>query len=212
MTAPELKPCTIQGAIAALEEAFKVITGAQFVIKKFDNEKAAPVIEIMGKCKVMIEDALERLYDTRAPQPQSGDRAKALDALEFLRGKFYDALRTSNATLRGGIREYQNRHINEAIDKLAIIRAALTAPQWLPIETAPNEVWNFSPVDLWLVIKPSIQTMGFGDSFRVVDCYKKYGKGPWCHLHNGEEKEIKHELITHWMPLPAPPQTEKEVE
>lgn len=86
------------------------------------------------------------------------------------------------------------------------------APQWLPIETAPNEVWNFSPVDLWLVIKPSIQTMGFGDSFRVVDCYKKYGKGPWCHLHNGEEKEIKHELITHWMPLPAPPQTEKETE
>lgn len=43
---------------------------------------------------------------------------------------------------------------------------------WQPIETASKEVYDLTEVDLWLVIHPSPMSMGFGDSFRVVDCYR----------------------------------------
>ena len=81
--------------------------------------------------------------------------------------------------------------------------AEVSAKQtWRPIKTAPQDgVW--SKIDLWLHIPPSPRSMGWGDSFRVPDCWWQDGK--WMHYDRGAPREIEKDYITHWMPLPEPP-------
>jgi hypothetical protein len=58
-------------------------------------------------------------------------------------------------------------------------------------------------VDVWLTVNPSPRSFGMGDAWRVVDVYKADGK--WLHIHNGSEKEISADYVTHWMEKPLPP-------
>jgi hypothetical protein len=57
-------------------------------------------------------------------------------------------------------------------------------------------------VDVWLEIYASAMSMGFSDSFRVTEAYKK--DGGWWHWQDGE-KQLRSEYVTHWMPLPPKP-------
>lgn len=96
--------------------------------------------------------------------------------------------------------------IDETIDYLTK-RNLIT--QWQPIETAPEDVWNFDPVDLWLDIPASFRSMGVSDAFRVTDCYKENGKGAWGHTYKGKFEPLYAEYITHWRKPPPPPESEE---
>jgi hypothetical protein len=61
--------------------------------------------------------------------------------------------------------------------------------------------------DLWMQWGASALTMGWGDSFRVVDCYHEDGK--WFHYHEGKFKELQSDYLTHWMPRPRGPDNER---
>lgn len=78
--------------------------------------------------------------------------------------------------------------------------------EWRPIKNFRGETSKFNDrkqVDLWMHIVASPMSMGFGDAFRVPNCWKVDGK--WFHLHEGQEKELASHYITHWMPVPKPP-------
>lgn len=68
---------------------------------------------------------------------------------------------------------------------------------WQPIKTAPRDGTH---VDLWLHIYASSRSMGWEDSFRVINAYWKDGEdGPgWYHLHEGKEKQLFEDYVTHW--------------
>jgi hypothetical protein len=74
--------------------------------------------------------------------------------------------------------------------------------QWLPIATHPHPDCDLTEVDLWMVIHPSAMSMGFGDAFRIVDCYRWEGK--WVHRDRGEIKPLREECLTHWRPTSKP--------
>lgn len=74
--------------------------------------------------------------------------------------------------------------------------------KWQPIETYDRS--DYEKVDLWLHIYASPRSMGFSDSFRVIEAYQINGK--WFHIDGGKEKELYGPYITHWMPLPEPPE------
>lgn len=61
--------------------------------------------------------------------------------------------------------------------------------------------------DLWMEWGASALTMGWADSFRVVDCYREDGK--FFHYHEGKVKELDANYITHWMPRPPGPSNER---
>lgn len=75
--------------------------------------------------------------------------------------------------------------------------------EWKPIDTAPKDVPQSRPVDLWLHVYASPRSMGMSDSFRVVDCWRRGDE--WVHLHNGTPEALFDDYITHWMPAPPPP-------
>lgn len=78
------------------------------------------------------------------------------------------------------------------------------AAGWRPIGTFRRR--DRENVDLWLVIHPSPMSMGWGDSFRVPDAYRKDGR--WFHMYGTPvpaETEIDMQYVTHWMPIPRPP-------
>ena len=84
-----------------------------------------------------------------------------------------------------------------------------TKSQWQPIKTAPKR--DYVEIDLWVDIPASPRSFGMGDAFRVVEAYRKNGK--WTHRHEGKEKELYADYITHWMPIPpAPPASAQESE
>lgn len=76
---------------------------------------------------------------------------------------------------------------------------------WQPIETAPKDDFT-EKVDLWLQIAASALSLGWSDSFRVVDAFRREGK--WVHIQRGEFKEINSTLITHWALRPKGPNGE----
>lgn len=77
--------------------------------------------------------------------------------------------------------------------------------KWKPINTAPETVWNWNAVDLWLTVPASPRSMGMADAWRVPDCWKRGGDGPWCHQYQGAETELAQDYITHWMAIPKGP-------
>lgn len=78
---------------------------------------------------------------------------------------------------------------------------------WKPIKTASKEDYDTTKVDLWLQWGAAPSTMGWADSFRVVDCWRH--KGKWVHEYRGEITEINADYITHWMPRPDGPRGEQ---
>lgn len=74
---------------------------------------------------------------------------------------------------------------------------------WQPIATFDGP--DYQEVDLWLQVHASPRSFGWSDAFRVVEAYRKDGK--WVHRHEGKEKELYADYITHWMPMPAAPGT-----
>lgn len=72
---------------------------------------------------------------------------------------------------------------------------------WKPIKTFRAK--EYVRVDLWLVVHASPMSFGMGDSWREVDCWKQDGK--WFHDHDGKVKELRPEIITHWMHIPKEP-------
>lgn len=74
---------------------------------------------------------------------------------------------------------------------------------WQPIETYQGDEYGLERVDLWLDIPASAASMGWSDSFRVPDAYRR--KGKWLHMVGMKEMELVASYITHWMPLPSPP-------
>lgn len=78
---------------------------------------------------------------------------------------------------------------------------------WRPIKTYRGQDALWPVVDLWLSWGASALTMGMGDSFRVIDCWRNEGK--WFHKHNGKDAELRTEYITHWMPRPSGPSGEQ---
>jgi hypothetical protein len=77
---------------------------------------------------------------------------------------------------------------------------------WQDIATAPKDR---TTIDVWLKVNASPRSMGWADAFRVVDVmWEEYGSdGPgWYHIDSGKWKQLYEPYITHWMPLPEPPQ------
>lgn len=72
---------------------------------------------------------------------------------------------------------------------------------WRPIKSC--RIADGVEVDIWMKVYASPMSFGMGDSFRVVDAYRKDGK--WFHRHEFQEKELRSDLITHWMPIPKDP-------
>lgn len=81
-----------------------------------------------------------------------------------------------------------------------------SARPWQPIKTAPKQ--DYVEVDLWMQWGASPMTMGMADAFRVTEAYRKEGK--WTHRHEGKEKALAEEYITHWMPIPKAPNARTE--
>lgn len=103
-------------------------------------------------------------------------------------------------------------HLRECNVKLIAERDALEArlgmvdgeerkAPWQPISTFNG--LDYEEVDIWIQIYESPRSMGFSDSFRIVEAYRK--KGKWVHRQDGEEKELFSDYITHWMPIPIAP-------
>ena len=73
--------------------------------------------------------------------------------------------------------------------------------KWKSIRSAPKDG---TKIDLWLNIHASPMSMGFSDSFRVIDCWFREGK--WFHWQDMKgDMELRSEYITHWMPIAPPP-------
>ena len=73
---------------------------------------------------------------------------------------------------------------------------------WQPIETAPKDGTR---VDLWAAERERYM------SERVTDCWFMYGQ--WMHHRTIYDEATVDDLaplynVTHWMPLPPPPQEE----
>lgn len=75
---------------------------------------------------------------------------------------------------------------------------------WQLIETYTGE-WP-EKVDLWLNVPASPRSMGWSDAFRVVECWREDSK--WFHIDRSEKAELYGPYITHWMPMPAPPESD----
>ena len=73
--------------------------------------------------------------------------------------------------------------------------------EWQPISTAPRDGTH---VDLWIEIRASLQSFGMGDSFRVPDCWCS-DRGTWNYHVGYVIRSLQSDHVTHWMPLPAPP-------
>lgn len=73
--------------------------------------------------------------------------------------------------------------------------------EWQPISTAPRDGTH---VDLWMEICASLRSFGMSDSFRVPDCWWSK-KGTWDHYFGNGIRSLQSDYITHWLPLPAPP-------
>jgi hypothetical protein len=76
---------------------------------------------------------------------------------------------------------------------------------WQPVETAPACSGDQPfEMDVWMKIPASPMTMGFSDSFRVPNAYRKGDR--WFHrTEMGVEKELQRDYITHWMQIPSAP-------
>jgi hypothetical protein len=74
---------------------------------------------------------------------------------------------------------------------------------WRSIESAPRDG---SPVDLWLEIYASPRSMGFSDSFRVVDAH--WSGTAWVHMHKGKLEDLYEPYVRFWRPIPTAPETE----
>lgn len=75
------------------------------------------------------------------------------------------------------------------------------ADGWAPIAEYRDEMGE---VDLWLHIYASPRSYGMEDDFRVVEC-RRTDDGKWDHFHEGKRKELYSDYITHFRPLPTPP-------
>lgn len=80
----------------------------------------------------------------------------------------------------------------------------MKADKWIPIDKCPQEEW-FAPgsVDLWLEITASALSMGWSDSFRVVECWRD-NDGNWVHNYNGVTTKLDPSYITHYR-IPSEP-------
>ena len=80
------------------------------------------------------------------------------------------------------------------------IREMIATDGWRPIESAPT---NWTQVDLWVVWQ------GLGQ--RITDCRSRLANGkPDWHTTSDEYGWTQvHGTPTHWMPLPAPPQSKR---
>lgn len=72
---------------------------------------------------------------------------------------------------------------------------------WMSIDTFDEP--DLTEVDLWLEIHASPRSMGFADSFRVPDAFRRGGK--WFHRNPVKEEELYAPYITHWRHAPNPP-------
>lgn len=73
--------------------------------------------------------------------------------------------------------------------------------EWVEVETRlPPER---EEVDVWMYITPSPRSFGWGDRFRLIEVWRVGDK--WFHRHEGAEKELYADYVTHWMPMPKPP-------
>jgi hypothetical protein len=76
---------------------------------------------------------------------------------------------------------------------------------WKPIKTYRRRNRFMHKVDLWLAWGASPMTMGFSDSFRVVEAWQDT-EGRWLHYGSpGKVAELNRDYITHWMSLPLAP-------
>ncbi len=82
--------------------------------------------------------------------------------------------------------------------RLDALRAALAEEEWKPISTAPI---NKSVLLWWIPITPNPPAEAV-----TIGQVSGYEPGKWWHSQRGEYQDLKH--VTHWRPLPAPPDKE----
>lgn len=75
--------------------------------------------------------------------------------------------------------------------------------EWKPIKTFRKP--DRHEVDIWLTVPASPMSFGWADAWRVTEAWRRDGK--WFHRHEGKEAEIVSHYVTHWMPIPEPPNT-----
>lgn len=77
----------------------------------------------------------------------------------------------------------------------------MASNEWQPIES--HDGTELECVDLWLDVPASPRSMGWGDSFRVCDAYRRGAN--WYHRVGGQELHLATAYITHWKHLPPAP-------
>ena len=76
--------------------------------------------------------------------------------------------------------------------------------QWIPVtERMPDESGNY-------IVTACDEDVPYGEGiwYDTVVVYAEYYKGSWTSYENGTEYDLCG-LVTHWMPLPEPPEEEK---
>lgn len=97
------------------------------------------------------------------------------------------------------------RQLAPAIVQMEVALLAADAAGWYPIETAPKEPWQ--PIDVWIEHSQSggrretdVRRGHFAEWF---DCGGN--ELDWSHVDPETGKQVT-SRVTHWMPLPAPPE------
>ena len=97
--------------------------------------------------------------------------------------------------------DYQNEDANKFVDDLIANGVTVTdnnvGSKWIPVTER----------------LPEMRDDGFADAFLVtngcVGHIAYFVDGEWIFTENGEMKEPMFYDVTHWMPLPTPPNTEE---
>lgn len=154
--------------------------------------------------KIIGDGELQRFHvEGDSPRTRNGWYVLHLDGIPA--AEFGCWKRGVQATWCGGDREAEMRHRYERENqRLALRIAELEAAgssgrdEWQPIETAPKD----RLIDIWINEK--------GVGVRWCDCYYDTITDQWrTSRPSGHLLCIPARLVTHWMPLPAQPQSNK---
>jgi hypothetical protein len=73
--------------------------------------------------------------------------------------------------------------------------------EWVPVENRLPD--DFVKVDVWMTTPLPTFTLGWADSFRVINAFRRAGMW-WYPLESGQAQALRSECITHWAIIQGP--------